>query len=289
LSGPLSEAFLSALGRDATAYPDLEAALAEIVDRARATWRDVGLDDRVFVRHLATRVGDGPLPQAFGALHLADLYLACACSLGTPAALRAFEQTCMAKIDLYIARVARSAESKDEVRQNVRQALLVGRDGHPPVIAAYTGRGPLQAWVRVSAVRAAIRLVRRARPDPLDAGAMLDLRSPENDPELELLKRRYAAELRAAFVHTLESLSPDERNVLRLHYLDGLTLEEVAATYRVSRATGARWLAQAREKILAETRRRLKEQLGVRENEIDSLVALAASRLPMSFGKYLAS
>ena len=106
---------------------------------------------------------------------------------------------------------------------------------------------------------------------------------PVSTETLSILVCDDESELREAFVHTLEALGSDERNVLRLHYLDGLTLEEVGATYRVSRATAARWLAQAREKILAETRSRLKQTLGVREDELDSLVGLAASRLSLSF------
>ncbi len=283
----LASAFLAASTERAPAGPGLGDALARLLAASRAAWPDVHLDDMTFVRHVAERVADAPLPGALEALHGSDLYLACACSLGGPQAIAAFERAYTAKIDAYIARVARTPESKDEVRQNVREALLVGHAGRPPTIAAYTGRGPLGAWVRVTAVRAALRLVRRTRADPLDSGEMLDLRSPENDPELELLKRRYAAEVREAFLATLQSLSFDERNVLRLHHLDGLTIEEVGTTYRVSRATAARWLAHAREKILAETRKRLKEKLGIHEHEVDSLMGLAASRLPLSLQRHL--
>jgi len=52
----------------------------------------------------------------------------------------------------------------------------------------------------------------------------------EVDPEMLLLKQRYAAEFTDAFKAVLVTLSSDERNVLRLHYLDGLTVEEVAQT-----------------------------------------------------------
>ncbi len=258
-----------------------------MVDEGRAAWPDVVVDEIAFARHLAAGVTAAPRP-ALRALHAADLYLAFACASGAAVAIRTFERAFTAKIDGYIARVTPAALARDEVRQKVREALLVGRGGRPPSIASYTGRGPLGAFVRVTAVRAALRFVRRTRPDALDVDELIGLRSPDNDPELELLKRRYAPQLREALVCTLAALTADERNVLRLHYLDGLTLDEVAATYRIGRATVARWLARAREKILAETRSRLKAQLGVHELELDSLMNLTASRVPLSFRRHLA-
>ena len=258
-----------------------------MIDEGRAAWPDVVVDEIAFVRHLAARATAAPRP-ALRALHVADLYLAFACASGAAPATLAFERAFAAKIDAYIARVTRTPAARDEVRQKVRETLLVGRGGRPPTIASYTGRGRLGAFVRVTAVRAALRLVQRTRPDALDVEELIGLRSPENDPELELVKRRYAPQLREALVCTLAALTADERNVLRLHYLDGLTLEEVATTYRIGRATAARWLARAREKILAETRSRLKAQLGVHELELDSLMDLTASRVPLSFRRHLA-
>ena len=283
----LAHAFLAESStRAAVAEPGLGETLVSIVDEGRAAWPDVAVDEVAFVRRLAVLVTAAPRP-ALTALHGADLYLAFACAVGAAHAAGAFERAFAAKIDTYVARVTRTPVARDEVRQKVREALLVGRGGRPPTIASYTGRGPLGAFVRVTAVRAALRFVHRTRPDALDVDELIGLRSPENDPELELLKRRYAPQLREALVSTLAALTADERNVLRLHYLDGLTLEEVAATYRIGRATAARWLARAREKILAETRSRLKAQLGVHELELDSLMDLTASRVPLSFRRHL--
>ena len=267
--------------------PSSREPMARFVASARAAWPEIALDADVFARHVVARVGEGsPSPATLGRLHGADLYLACACAMGISTAVAAFERVYVARLDAHVGRVARTDQARDEVRQIVREALLIGRPGRPPTIAAYSGRGPLGAWVRVSAVRAAVRLVRSTQATE-GSGDVLALRAPGADPEMELLKRRYAAELREAFVATLASLSFDERNVLRLHYLDGLTLEEVGATYRVSRATAARWLLHARERILAETRSRLKARLGVQDPELDSLMALAASRLPTSLHGHL--
>ena len=43
----------------------------------------------------------------------------------------------------------------------------------------------------------------------------------------------------------MQTLSAQERTVLRLHVLDGLGTDEIGALYKVHRTTVARWQAQA--------------------------------------------
>ena len=65
------------------------------VREARRRWPKVHLESERLARHVAG-VSAGSAPdEAFGldALELCDLYLACACALGVPAALAAFERT----------------------------------------------------------------------------------------------------------------------------------------------------------------------------------------------------
>ena len=68
----------------------------------------------------------------------------------------------MLPIDTALTRLGREPMFVDEVRQVLRTKLLVG-DGAPPKIADYSGRGPLDGWVRAAAVRAAIDLKRREK------------------------------------------------------------------------------------------------------------------------------
>jgi RNA polymerase sigma-70 factor (ECF subfamily) len=106
------------------------------------------------------------------------------------------------------------------------------------------------------------------------------------DPELALIKRRYAAAFAAAFRATLAGLERDARNVLRLHHVDGLSIEEVAASYGVSRATAARWLARARAQIVEEVRGRLEERLGGSVPSPNALLSLIQSQLDLSIQKH---
>jgi RNA polymerase sigma-70 factor (ECF subfamily) len=107
------------------------------------------------------------------------------------------------------------------------------------------------------------------------------------DPELDYLKTRCKDDFREAFVHALGSLTTDERNALRLHHLDGLTLDETAAVCQVGRATAARWLANARARILRETERRLTARLALEGRDVDSMLRLVQSQLDVSIRRHL--
>jgi hypothetical protein len=88
------------------------------------------------------------------------------------------------------------------------------------------------------------------------------------------------------FRHQLGS-DLDERNVLRIHHLDGLSLEETAAACRIGRSTAARWLAKARESILRETHRLLSARLRLTKPEVLSMLRLVQSEFDVSIHRYL--
>lgn len=271
----------------ASAGASLEAALIAALEAGRAVWPQVALDPLEFIAHLAGRVPDAPdLAGAIGELYAADLYLACACARGETRALACFDEHFLAAAG----RTWRSrhplADFADEVRQLLRVRLLVSDGGGPPRIAGYSGRGPLAAWVRMAATRLGLDLRRRERPGARDEDE-LTLEARGDDPELEYLKTRYAAELNEALHTTLAALSARTANVLRLHYQEGMTVDAIGTMYRVSGRTVQRWLAEARRTILGETRRLLSERLGLTDSRLDSLIGLVRSRLDISISQYL--
>jgi RNA polymerase sigma-70 factor (ECF subfamily) len=109
------------------------------------------------------------------------------------------------------------------------------------------------------------------------------------DPELELVKRRHSEDFEAAFRDALAALAPRQRNVLRLHFVDGLTIAAIGAVHRVHRATAARWLAGARADVLERTRSALRARLRLTPTEVDSLVAVVQSRLDVNLRALLAT
>jgi RNA polymerase sigma-70 factor (ECF subfamily) len=225
------------------------------------------------------------LADVLETVHFDDLYLAIACGDGSPAALALFDERLLAPIPGYLGRVGVTPGFADEVRQAVRMRLFVG---DKPKIASYAGTGPLGAWVRVVTIRCARDLQRTAHPEAsFDEGNAVA--SPRPDPELDYLKVRYGEEFRAAFAEVLAGLEARERNLLRLHFLDGLTVEAIGGLFGVNKSTVSRRLAQSRERILIETRRILEERLGVGASELSSLFRLVESRVEVSLRSLLAT
>lgn len=280
-------AFLAALGSRAAEpgadSPALRAELDAALDAARAAWPDIDVEPAEFAAYLAARVPpDTAVSGALARLRVTDLYLACACARGQPAALAAFERTCMPTIDQALALMRMPPPLIDEVKQILRRLLLVA-DGRPPRIAEFSGRGDLRGWVRVTGAREALRLLERHRREvPLEAGVLERDVPVGQDPELAYLKELYRGEFKAAFAEAMTRLSDRQKNLLGHHYLDGLTLDQVAALYRVHRATVARWLAAARAELLKHTRKALAGRLRIEPAEMDSIIRLIGSRLDLT-------
>src|SRR3954451_20447662 len=94
----------------------LEARLPEIVDRGLRAWPDLAVDPAHLVAQLARVVGDD-VGQGLGELYAEDFALGLACADNLPGALLHVERLCGAAVDAAVARIDRSQELRDEVRQ----------------------------------------------------------------------------------------------------------------------------------------------------------------------------
>lgn len=241
-----------------------------------------------FLGGLAARVEDHPegLLRGLERLHVADLFVAARAAAGDAAAIAWFERECVAPLGAAVGGVDPSPAFVDEIRQRVRARLLVAEGGRPPRILDYAGRGELGAWVRVIAVREA--LAERRRPAPVGGEeALLDVGASVTSPELGVVKERYKAEFEAAFRAAMAGLEAEQRNLLRHHYLHGLTLDQLAPIVGAHRSSVARRIARARQELLGATRRGLAERLQVDPGELAELLALIESRLDLSIERHL--
>jgi len=178
----------------------------------------------------------------------------------------------------------------DDARQLVREQLLSPRPDGRRGIESYSGRGSLRGWLKVTVTRRLLRVLRRDRREvPISADELFDAISSETDgPELVHLKDRYRDAFKRAFEDAIGGLTPQERNLLRYQFVDGLGSHEIGAVYGVHRATASRWLVLARESLLERTRASLRAELGVASSEIDSIVELVRSRIDLSLKRLLA-
>ena len=117
----------------------------------------------------------------------------------------------------------------------------------------------------------------------------LELFGTEDDPALQILRDRYAGELRAAFEVALRELDPKDRTLLRQQFVDGLGTEALAVLHRVHRVTMFRRLGKVRRRLLAATRRELGARIGVKHSELDSLMRAVKSNVELTLERVLAS
>ncbi|HEX3853549.1 MAG TPA: sigma-70 family RNA polymerase sigma factor [Polyangiaceae bacterium] len=211
----------------------------------------------------------------------ADLYLCCACAEAQPEALRAFESEGMSVAKAAIARINREADFVQDTLQEVWDKLLLGSEAR---VRQYAGRGPLKAWVRVTATRVALDR-NRARGRLIGRHVELSerLAAQQVSPEAVLTKARYGAAFEQALRGAVAALSTQERNVLRMHVAGRCSIDEIGRAYNVHRATAARWLDRTRAQIYESVRHELcVRQDKLTASEFRSLATLMGSQLELS-------
>jgi RNA polymerase sigma-70 factor (ECF subfamily) len=262
-------------------------------ETARAQWPAVALPAEPFVTYLAERLPrtspHEPIEPLLQQLALAELYLACACVRGLPNAIKLFEHHYLAKLPAMLRGPKQPEAMLDDVCQLTRVKLLVTTPEGGPKLAEYTGRGALLSWVRVTAVRIAIKLqaLEKPPPDKETEALFAALPAPGVDAELDLIKRRHHADFRRAAREAFSVLSDHERHLFRLYFVDQLSMYELASLFRVNQSTVSRWLKTARQRIYEETQRRLREQLGLSSGDFKSLLAILDSQFELGISQLL--
>jgi RNA polymerase sigma-70 factor, ECF subfamily len=292
----LREVFLGALDTSARStfeqVDDLDALLRMMVETGRAAGRGLAVGDETFVAHVANVLAPDAQPDVIERLRLGDLFLACACAAGDDRALVIFDTEYGRDIDLAIARSGNVDLGKDEFRQLVRNKLFVARDERAPKIADYAGRGDLRSWVRVTALRMIVDIVRQragGKEIPTEADMLGAVPAPQDDPELEYIQRVYKNEFKDALQTAFTNLSARERNLLRHQVIHGLNIDQVGALYRVHRTTAFRWIEKARKALLRETRGALMKRLQVGSSEFLSIMRVVQGDLDVSVRRLLVS
>ena len=277
---PLADAFLQSAEQTLRSLDgaDLEERLEDLLADARAVWPELAVDDLAFLRHVASHTPD---IASLDRVHADELLLAFGCACGVDAALRTFDRVHGAEMRVLAERLLPAALAQ-EVVQTLEQQLLVATADRPPGIAQFSGQGKMRGWLRVITVREAVRVRKKKGLEPTIDDALEAVGAEGDDPELRYMKALYKTEFREAFTLALGNLTGRERTLLRYTVIDGLNVDRVGAIYRVHRATAARWVAHARERLVVETRRELTERLAVGGPEQDSILRLIRSDLDLS-------
>lgn len=221
-------------------------------------------------------------------LNLEDMYLAHACCNGDELALARFGERCDPELRAVVAKMRLSPSDFDDFRQQLWNKLFLGGPSGDKKALEYRGTGQINHWFRIVATRAMLddrRRVKRSEiPSAPDERERLGPSSLGPDPELEYIRRQYRLVFRDVFDEALKALEPEERNLLRLHHVLGKTTEQIAVILGTHKATAARHVGKAREKLTKLTRKGLKSRLRANTLELESAMRLFDGELTCSWG-----
>jgi len=265
----------------------LEQQLRTICEAARSAWPELDVSPEQFVAYLAPRLSKrSNVSSELHRLHTADLYLACACSLGFTVAIQRFEQAYFGEIERAFRRIGSPTFQLADVQQIIREKFFVAAPGKSPKIVDYSGQGPLRTWVRVSVVRTLQNLATRGpKETPLEGKLLAEFPASSEDPELEHLRQLYRAEFKAAFNEAVSAMSLNDRVLLHQRFVGQLSFEDLADAYDVHVNTVSRWLARARQALEAGVRSALAARLKISEAQFTSIVRLVQSQLDVTLGQ----
>lgn len=258
-----------------------EADLAPMISIATAAWPAIAMPRQRFVEHVQTQLRAG---HELASLRADDLYLACACAAGDPAAVAAFHHAFRPDVERLVRRWRLPHGLGDDVVQALWERLLVGA---PPRIAGYNGRGQLRSWVRMAASRLLVDLARQRVPEADPMADLASLLEPGSDLQLAVIKANLAAPVRTAIEQAVAALEPRERSLLRYRFIHGLGVDEIAELYGLHRVSASRALTRAREALHGGLRAAIAARTGLEGSDADSVVRLCWSRLELSLDRIL--
>lgn len=253
-------------------------------NRARQRWPGVDLSLERFAEGLDARRAAAPNLD-----HTDDLYLLLSCLEADERALAAFQTSHLAPLLPALRSIDPSPDFGAEVLDRLTSELFTGPS---PSAHGYLGTGPLSAWVRVSAIRAGLKLrrsqERRLAREGVAAAREQLVKRPE-DPELQAFRATHGQALGLSLAEACRALPARERSALRLNLVEGLSIDDIAALYGVHRATAARWVNRAKDRLRDDTRERLAQRLGLSPSEVSSVERALRSGLEITLSRILAS
>jgi RNA polymerase sigma-70 factor len=194
----------------------------------------------------------------------ADLRLAASCANGDPAACESFERQFQESIrKVLLGRGATQNEAEDLARSLLSDCVM-GQAGRPPLLKLYHGRCSLKNWILTCATNRLIDLKRsdkfRGSLPVFDGETLTDALNSLPAPASARIEPALTDMLRTALVGALAACSPEDRLMLRVVYLEGLTQREVARMWCCHESSVSRKLEDAMQTIADLTMRGVKQK-----------------------------
>jgi RNA polymerase sigma-70 factor, ECF subfamily len=167
-------------------------------------------------------------------------------------------------------------------------ALTLLADARSPLLT-YRGQASLAGWLRTLVARTALRLAEAYRRDasPNESDGELIEHVAATDLTRDLYRAELRSAVRRAFAAAITRVSYFERQLLGDSLVRGQSLDDIAKTHSVHRATAARWMARARAALDRELRTELHRDLVASDSEVASILDSVRSSIELSVERLL--
>tara|TARA_R110002096_G_scaffold16898_2_gene57725 strand:+ start:62644 stop:63444 length:801 start_codon:yes stop_codon:yes gene_type:complete len=191
---------------------------------------------------------------------LEEFCLAFACHQQDRVALAAFEDEHLRHGEVALRTFGSQADTISECLQRLRSDLLVQRKGeHYIRLLRYAGLGRINSLVRVSCIRYARYLAKYVDKGSSVASAQVDIDDVpgttelwgQNEPEANLIALDLKHQFKSCFQNALLGLGEEDRTLLRLYYVQEMTMETLAKLFKVDKSSVSRRITRARARLLA--------------------------------------
>jgi RNA polymerase sigma-70 factor (ECF subfamily) len=178
----------------------------------------------------------------------------------------------------------------EEVLQQIQVTLLVATPDAPPRITQYRGAGSLLTWVKVMVIRELRkRSVKGAPAREEELGTIVDRLWGRDDPEHDALLRRHRPEIQAIVRDAVQSMAPDDRMLLKLGVVDGVSTVKLGPRIGLNQSTVWRKLDRIKRDLNQAIHDHLKKRFNLSTRDLESMMNALRSSLDLSisqiFGK----
>ena len=315
-AGPDSVPLATAAPAPAAA-PKFPASLAAAVERcwrkaaAPADWNLTREQFQAALERSAAKRFPGAQPSAekdvkkieahLDALHAADLALACACSLGSPAAWDFFVAQFRPELYRAARAIAGYGAGQDGNARELADSLYADLYGlresegrRKSLFDYFHGRSKLGTWLHAVLAQRHVDEIRRARrTEPLENEegdenihiAVPSASSADHDPE----RANNLAILQAALTVALAGLDPSDRLRLAYYYADDRTLAEIGRLLGEHEATVSRKLERTRREVRARVEASLHDRNKMSDAQVRLCLECASGEWPFDLTVHLQS
>lgn len=243
---------------------------------------DLGVERDAFCSQIQETLASHPVEDRVAALDrlvLRDVHLVMGCLAGRDRAIRLF----MDRFGRYLGRLTRRHAPSETIAEDVEAQLIAtlftARRVDDPTSArlySYQGSGTLQGWLRVTARRLVIDILRRQKPESRE-GEFDRLASPERSIESSLIDLEAAARLRPILLGCIAKLTPAEQDLMRQYYRDGRVLREIGDDLGIDTSSVFRRLGNIRSKVWKGFRAEARAKHGLNDGDLKALLPSLAN------------